>query len=447
MRSTLTLVALLGAALPVSAQEEETVWYERAEALVEDLRQERFGDAEAKMAPEVAAQLDAARLAGVWGQLTGAAGPLGEVTRRSHALQGELHVVELDAAFERQTLLVRVAMKPDGTVAGLWFLPPGSGASARADSEQKGPPYADPSRFREVEVTVGSAPWELGGTLTVPSGSGPFPAVVLVHGSGPNDRDETIGPNRPFRDLAWGLAMRGVATLRYDKRTKVHGARMKSGAITVDEEVIDDAVQALSVARARPEIDAERVYVAGHSLGGMLAPAIAVRDGQVAGAILMAGPARSVATLLVEQLTYIASLPESQPTEVQTQLQGMIEQAEKLKKHEAAPETMVMGAPASYTYDLDARDPVKAVRGVTAPVLVLQGGRDYQVTETDLGLWRDALSGRTDASTRLYPDLNHLFMEGAGKATPGEYARPGFVAEKVIEDVAEWVKTGGLPAR
>ena len=293
-------------------------------------------------------------------------------------------------------------------------------------------------------MTVGVEPWQLPATLTVPAGEAAVPVVVLVHGSGPQDRDETIGPNKPFRDLAWGLATRGVGVLRYEKRTKEHGARMTAD-ITVEEETIEDALLAIEAARSHPR--AEGVILLGHSLGGMLAPEIAVRDGGLKGVILLAGTNRRFTDVVEEQLTYIGSLPSSGGPEAQARLKPLLDTLALLRSRELPPDAGVMSAPASYIYDLEDRDPLGMVRRVTVPVLVLQGGRDYQVTEEDLGRWREALAGRDDVTTRLYPDLNHLFMIGEGKATPEEYSRPGHVAEKVIEDIATWVKEGRLPAR
>src|SRR5206468_6047038 len=136
------------------------------------------------------------------------------------------------------------------------------------------PPYAKPDSFVEESVTVGKdGEWPLPGTLTVPKGDGPFPAVILVHGSGPHDRDESIGPNKPFRDLAGGLASRGVAVLRYEKRTREHGAKMMAAApITVKEEVLDDALAAVKLLRREKGVDAGRVYILGHSLATTKAP-------------------------------------------------------------------------------------------------------------------------------------------------------------------------------
>ena len=106
----------------------------------------------------------------------------------------------------------------------------------------------------------------------MPNGAGPFPAVVLIHGSGPHDRDETIGPNKPFRDLADGLASRRIAVLRYEKRTRHHGGKMLGTTVTIKEEVLDDAVAAAELLRQTPGLDPKRVFVVGHSLGAMLAP-------------------------------------------------------------------------------------------------------------------------------------------------------------------------------
>src|SRR5262249_57372826 len=122
------------------------------------------------------------------------------------------------------------------------------------------------------------------------AGAGPFPGVGLAHGSGPNDRDETIAQNKPFKDLALGLASRGIAVLRYDKRTKVYPAKMAGLAgLTVKDEVVDDAIAAASMLRSQPRIDPARVFVLGHSLGGMLVPRIAAADAKLAGVIVMAG--------------------------------------------------------------------------------------------------------------------------------------------------------------
>src|SRR5206468_7944705 len=121
----------------------------------------------------------------------------------------------------------------------------------RGDHVFKPPPYAHPEAFSEREVTVGEGEWKLPGTLTLPKGDGPFPAAVLVHGSGSHDRDETIGPNKTFRDLAWGLSSRGIAVLRYEKRNHVHGEKMVKliDKMTINDEAIDDAVAAVGLLR------------------------------------------------------------------------------------------------------------------------------------------------------------------------------------------------------
>src|SRR5262249_4286540 len=155
-------------------------------------------------------------------------------------------------------------------------------------------------------LTLGSAPWELPAILTIPNGKGPFPAVILVHGSGPGDEDETIGPNKPFKDLAWGLASNNVAVLRYKKRTLVHAAQMSEIKITVMDETVDDARLAIELLSKTDGIDKKKIYVLGHSLGGMLAPRI-VTNSTAAGIVIMAGSTRPLEDLLVEQLEYLSA--------------------------------------------------------------------------------------------------------------------------------------------
>jgi uncharacterized protein len=262
-----------------------------------------------------------------------------------------------------------------------------------------------------------------------------------VHGSGPNDRDETMpGGSKPFKDIAWGLASRGIGVLRYDKRTLVHGARIEARGFTVEGETIADALEALAVARAHPSADAARVFLLGHSLGATFAPEIAARDAKVAGTILLAGTARPLSRVIIEQLEYLSTL--GRPRD-----QAMLTQLAAIATRGVAPDSLVMGIPASYFYDIEARDPIARVRSLTSPVLVLQGGRDYQVTMEDFSLWEQALRGKSSATLKAYPDLNHLFVTGTGKATPAEYTSGrGHVAELVIDDLASWItRAGGAP--
>jgi dienelactone hydrolase len=276
--------------------------------------------------------------------------------------------------------------------------------------------------------------------------------VVLVHGSGPNDRDETILANKPFRDLAWGLASRGIAVLRYEKRTKEHGAKFVAtvlSQLTVKEETIDDALSAVAQLRATDGIDPKRIFVLGHSLGGTVAPRIGQADPNLAGLIILAGATRPLEDLMVEQTRYLLSLESKPSEEDQANVKELLLEVAKVKKltaADASSSSLLLNAPPGYWLDLREHDPLAAVKTLPQPLLILQGGRDYQVTVADYEGWKKALDSRPGVTFKLYPDLNHLFMAGEGKSTPAEYEHPGHVAESVITDIAEWIlKTNPAP--
>ena len=157
------------------------------------------------------------------------------------------------------------------------------------------PPYVDLEAFEEIDVVVGQAPWVLGGTLTMPRGPGPFPAVVLVPGSKYPDRDSTGGSVKPSRDVAWGLASQGVAVLRYDKRTLTHAlASARQPDLTLDDELVDDALAAVALLRQTARIDPAHIFVLGSSLGGLAAPRVAQRDPAIAGLVIESAPSGSL---------------------------------------------------------------------------------------------------------------------------------------------------------
>ena len=398
-----------------------------------------FAKVEADFDDKVKAALPPGRLAASWQTLLAQVGALktcsGDVRVTAIA---DKQMVITPCEFERAKVDVQFAFSADGRISGLAMRPAASTAPYAL------PSYANPAAYVESDVTFGAAEWALPGTLTVPVGAGPFPVVVLVHGSGPNDRDETVGANKPFKDLALGLASRGVAVLRYDKRTKVYPAKMAALAtLTVKEEAVDDAVAALAFVRTQPRIDPARVFLLGHSLGGMLVPRIAVADPKLAGAIVMAGAARPLERAILEQTTYLANADGTVSPDEQTAIdeaQKLVEAVAALKPSDAHGSLRVGFGPASYWLDLKAYDPPSAAKSVEAPMLILQGERDYQVTPAEFARWKDALATRKDMTFHLYPALNHLFMAGTGKSLPAEYNQASHVDQAVVDDIAAWVK-------
>jgi dienelactone hydrolase len=337
----------------------------------------------------------------------------------------------------RGPITFRVVFDADGNIAGVFVVP------NDAAVEWTPPPYADMTAFDEAPVRVGSNP-TLPGLLTVPRGAGTsLPAVVLVHGSGPNDRDESIGGSKIFRDLAFGLASRGVAVLRYDKRTLVS----LQGVVTQKEEVVDGALAALRTLRATARIDPSRLVVLGHSQGGGLAPRIAQLDGDLAGVVVLAGPTRPLEESVVAQFAYLRSLRPADDA-----LAAVAAQAEAFRTAVQAPDLRPDavvnvpggGQPVTGAYFLDVRGyhPERVAASLSCSLLVMQGARDYQVTERDdFEGWRRALAGDARATMKLYPALDHRFVAGTGPSRPEDYAGTAHVDAQVIEDIASWIRS------
>lgn len=412
----LALVALLaiGGATPSQAQENAAV-VDHAKRVFDLLEQGKFDDVAKEFNAKVAAVMTADKLRDTWATFHQRVGTFRSFLdqRVATAAAPGIIGVSLGCQFEKAAVNVVIAFDADNKIAGLHFTP--------RPPPEEAPATPTSTRFTEEAVTVGAGEWALPGTISMPVGK-VIAAVVLVHGSGPGDRDETVGANKPFRDLAWGLADRGVAVLRYEKRTRRYAAQMVGNKnLTVREETTQDALLAAALLRTHARIDPKRVFILGHSLGATLAPRMAAEDKTLAGLIIMAGTTRPLMDVAREQLVYLASLKP-----------GTIDPDKALAQLRQA-------APEAYWTDLNAYNPAQTAATLTLPMLILQGERDYQVTLADLQGWRDALGKRANVTIKSYPTLNHLFQAGQGKSTPDEYGRAGHMPDFVFDDIAAWL--------
>gem|GEM_PF-50339 len=381
----------------------------------------------------------AAAAAGGMKGLAASLSPLGQIQRICPAREGKAggytayYVPCVFSAMPADLILVM----DRGAIAGLTTGP------FTGDAEEKPSPGTWESR--ELALPCPDLEGSLPGTLTLPRGEGPFPAVVLVHGSGPSDRDETLLNVKPFRDLAEGLAEKGIAVYRYDKRTYAYVQEMAADrGITLAEETVLDAAAAVQLLSAQQEIDPERIFVLGHSLGGSAIPAVdrALRDMpcRACGYIFMAASPRPLDVLMREQYDYLYSLlPEVTP-EQQAEKDALFAQLDRVADPDSLTEDdLIAGAYAPYWKYLAAYDITGVAAEITVPCLVLQGLEDYQVTEKDLSIWQQAFGQKENWRFIAYPGLTHCFTPGLKTEGAGAYARQEKVDSAVITDIADFV--------
>ncbi len=298
------------------------------------------------------------------------------------------------------------------------------------------------------KIVVGKeSAYPLNGLLTLPDElSAPVPAVVMVHGSGPSNMDEKVMKLTPFKDLAEGLAKRGVASLRYDKRTFAHARKMKKLQPTVKEETIDDALLAVALLKNDPRVDPDRVFLLGHSMGAMLAPRIDAQGADVKGLILLAGTPFRMEEIVLRQLEQAGGGNFLMKSAVRLEYKifakkfsGLYEMSDE----EAKQKKFAGNVSLYYFKEMGLKTAADYLLESQKPVLILQGGKDFQVlAQEDFRAFQTLLAQRDNTEFKLYPDLNHLFVEGIYddilKATK-EYSVERHIGEEVIGDIAAFI--------
>lgn len=408
-----------------------------ARAVTDELCSGQFAGVARRFAPPLAAAVSVAVLEQSWNAERAKIGAIaGTGAPTSETLPGGLTRLRVPLPGDAGTLTVIMSVDTAGRVQGLRL----ETAAHRAWSA---PAYATAASFAERDLVLTAASLSVGATLSVPRGATAVPGVVLLSGGGPFDRDETTGPNKPLKDIAWGLASRGIAVLRFDRVSHAHADHVAHTAgFTMTDDYVPHAVEGIRQLQAFDGVDPARVFVVGHSMGGKIAPRVATAAGSLAGLMILAGDTQPMHLAAVRVARYLASLD---PPRLDAAAVAAFErQAARVADPALSPSTpasdLLFGYSGSYWLDVRGYDPVATAAGLQLPMLIMQGGRDYQVTvDDDLAGWRRALEGRDDVTFRVLPADDHLFFAGEGESTPGDYDVPQHVDSEAVDVIAGWI--------
>lgn len=343
----------------------------------------------------------------------------------------EASYYEQAVQFENEKMDIIFTLNENGELTALRIAP------YTDKTEWQAPTYVKQEKFKEQSIEIGEE-LPLLGKFTAPNHATKLVVVVMVHGSGPNDMNESLGPNKLFKDLAYGLASNNISSIRYNKRSYDYknSIAKRANKITIDEVVTDDAVKAIAKAKA---LGAEKIILLGHSLGAHMAPKIAAKA-HVDGVILMAGNASPLQEVILPQITHIMENDPSAINEMQyNQLKWQLENLEKGNYDSTTVGPILpFGLSGVFWISMQNYEPQKISKKQDIPYLVLNGGRDYQVTPKEAKKWKNG-SRHQYSKTIIYPSLNHMFFAGEGIILPAEYQKVGHLHEEVLTDISSWI--------
>ncbi len=378
-------------------------------------------------------------LKNIWEGLTTQYGEYVNIYEYEYKSQIGFDNIIIKTAFQNQCIDFKVTYK-SGTnkISGLHYLTnEDSPALQGADVPQP------PEGVLEESLFIKSGEYELPAVLSTPTGEGPFPLLILVHGSGPNNMNETVGRQSPFRDIAWGLAQQGVAVLRYDKRTLVYPESFDEKS-TVEEETVLDASAAFVTAKSISKINSEKIFILGHSLGGMMIPRIAEITPDARGYIMVGAPVTPLNELMVMQYEYIFNLDDKLSLNERISLfqaKKMSENVDSLKEGSKKSASKMFNISAAYWLYLKDYDVISRAMAIKRPLLILQGESDYQVSMDDFNALNEALGKKNNVLLISYPGLGHLMTKAGQPPSPDDYYELLNVDEAVISDISQFINS------
>ncbi len=347
--------------------------------------------------------------------------------------------------YQKASLKVTYMVNEKGEITTLFFAP--------VPKKQKVQEKENvPLNVVEKELVIDEkGQYPLYGTLCYPKEGENLPLVLLVHGSGPNDRDETVQNTKMFKDIAHFLASKGIAVMRYDKRTYTHGKEIAQSkdfaSFTVYDETIDDVIKVAEHLKTLPFLNKERFVLVGHSMGGMLSPKICqMSENLFCKQVLLSSTPYTLFKLMYDQnMALIQTLPQAQQEANIASVQSEYEkvQALPLLSEAEQKQTTVFGMNGYYAQSL-LMDTVQILKDTHMPVLVINGTEDFQVVnQNGYDAFYSHFKDQKNITLVKAEALNHLLMHYNGdkqfQYTVNEYAAPNTVDENILQTITNFV--------
>ncbi len=422
------------------AQKNESLAVQKALEIIDLFKSEQFEKAYTFCDEVMLRKITPERFQSIWESLAAVNGDLNEIGATRYNYLDSFHVTTTKLKFKNGAVGLRLSFNLKWQISGIYIV--------EADPMYNIPAYINTFGFYEIKIPFGPVGFENEAILTVPIQEKKYPCVIIIGGSGPIDKDATIGPNRIYKDFAWGLASNGIATLRFDKRTKAYFGKImeqhKNGNYyTIEQEYLADLKELVNKVSKKNAIDPKRIYLMGHSQGAGLMPLFLKQNKKVAGAIMAAGNYTSLQDLMLYQFEYLKPLQAKTKADSAV-FDNMVVQAIHAKilnlPNTFPNDSLPVMYPFSYWNYLNKLNIISLAKNNKKPVLVLQGERDYQVPYTEYLKWKTTLNSNPNYQFTSFQKLNHMFLEGEGKSTPEEYAIRSNVPDYVIDDIANWIK-------
>lgn len=332
-----------------------------------------------------------------------------------------------------KALILRLTVSEKNEISGIFFKPSKFKASYLEPRE-----YGQ-AAYKDRNISLPTPHGDLAAKLTMPISPQKCPVVILVHGSGAHDMDESIYHSKVFYDLTLGFLDSGIATFRYDKRNYVYGSKFKDTS-TVYSETIEDVLNAIDILKSQPGIDTNRIYVLGHSLGAYCAPRIAAMRKNVKGIIMLGAPCRPLYKIIPLQFKYLKeNTSQAISEEVVQEYMQIADSIDSDAFDKDTSHTMLMGFSSAYWRYIKAYDIKETLLSLNLPVYIVQGERDYQVNMEEYVCFKESLGEKNNIVMTVIPGANHLFHYGKEKSVPAEYEKPGNVDKLVIKKISKWI--------